>query len=78
MPTNDDILLEEALAQKPMGAGTFWRLASYVRPYRRTLLLNLLRMEHVTASERASTLHGMPGGSRTPGWLGSAAHPSRF
>src|SRR6266851_1071455 len=51
MPTNDDILLEEAFAQKPMGAGTFWRLASYVRPYRRTLLLNLLFTVLATLSQ---------------------------
>src|SRR5216684_4725363 len=51
MATNDDILLEEAFAQKTMGAGTFWRLASYVRPYRRTLLLNLLFTVLATLSQ---------------------------
>lgn len=42
MGSNDDILLEEQFAQKQMSASTFWRLASYVRPYRRVFALNLL------------------------------------
>ena len=42
MPSKDDILLEEAFAQKPMGKATFLRLLAWVRPYRRTFQLNLL------------------------------------
>src|SRR5580765_5960225 len=51
MASNDDILLEEAFAQKRMGAGTFWRLASYLRPYRRTFLLNLVFTVLATLSQ---------------------------
>src|SRR5437773_11959636 len=39
---SDDVLLEEQFAQKRMSASTFWRLASFVQPYRRTFFLNLL------------------------------------
>src|SRR6266404_3481158 len=39
---SDDVLLEEEFAQKRMSASTFWRLARFVRPYRRTFFLNLL------------------------------------
>ena len=42
MANRDDILLEEQFAQKRMSASTFWRLASYLRPYRRTFILNLI------------------------------------
>jgi len=42
MANNEDILLEEQFAQKRMSASTFWRLASYVRPYKRIFFLNLL------------------------------------
>src|SRR6185436_5227339 len=38
---SEDILLEEQFAQKRMSASTFWRLASFVRPYKRTFFLNL-------------------------------------
>src|SRR3954470_582462 len=38
----DDILLEEQFSQKPMSVSTFRRLAAYVRPYRRTFVLNLI------------------------------------
>ncbi|MBU6399933.1 MAG: ABC transporter ATP-binding protein/permease [Verrucomicrobia bacterium] len=41
MASRDDILLEEAFAQKPMSRATFARLAGYLQPYRRTLVLNL-------------------------------------
>jgi ABC-type multidrug transport system fused ATPase/permease subunit len=41
MSHNDDILLEEQFAQKRMSGSIFRRLASYVRPYRRTFALNL-------------------------------------
>src|SRR5438874_2081676 len=39
---SDDILLEEEFAQKRMNASTFWRLASFVRPYKRVFFLNLV------------------------------------
>jgi ABC-type multidrug transport system fused ATPase/permease subunit len=42
MPSKDDILLEEAFEQKPMGRATFLRLLACVRPYRRAFQLNLL------------------------------------
>ena len=42
MPSKDDLLLEEEFAQKPMSKATFLRLLSYVRPYSRTVQLNLL------------------------------------
>jgi len=42
MPTKDDILVEEAFAQKQMSVATFKRLMSYLRPYRRTFALNLV------------------------------------
>jgi ATP-binding cassette subfamily B multidrug efflux pump len=42
MAHHDDILLEEQFAQKPMSVSTFRRLAAYVRPYRRTFVLNLI------------------------------------
>jgi ATP-binding cassette subfamily B multidrug efflux pump len=41
MSHNDDILLEEQFAQKRMSGSIFRRLATYVRPYRRTFALNL-------------------------------------
>jgi ATP-binding cassette subfamily B multidrug efflux pump len=41
MPAKDDILLDEQFAQKRMSAGTFLRLMSYVRPYKRMFALNL-------------------------------------
>src|SRR5437660_1135665 len=41
MASSDDILLEEQFAQKRMSAGTFWRLVTYLRPYKRTFVLNL-------------------------------------
>jgi len=47
----DDILLEEQFTQKRMSAGTFWRLASYLRPYRRTFALNLLFTVLATISQ---------------------------
>src|SRR5438552_4236943 len=42
MASHEDILLEEQFAQKRMSASTFSRLASYVRPYKRTFFLNLV------------------------------------
>jgi len=42
MPAKADILLEEEFAQKQMSARTFWRLASYIRPYRGAFILNLV------------------------------------
>jgi ABC-type multidrug transport system fused ATPase/permease subunit len=51
LAAKDDILLEEAFAQKPMSRATFRRLLSYVRPYRRTLQLNLLLTMLATVSQ---------------------------
>src|SRR5438093_5346255 len=51
MATRDDILLEEQFAQKRMSAGTFWRLASYLRPYRRTFIFNLVFTVLATLSQ---------------------------
>ncbi len=51
MASNDDILLEEQFSQKRMSAGTFWRLASYLGPYRRTFILNLLFTVLATLSQ---------------------------
>jgi len=48
---SDDILLEEQFSQKRMSAGTFRRLASYLRPYRRTFALNLLFTVLATISQ---------------------------
>src|SRR5262245_48802130 len=51
MSASDDILIEEQFAQKPMSRTTFLRLFSYVRPYRRTFILNLLFTLLATASQ---------------------------
>jgi len=51
MASNDDILLEEQFAQKRMSAGTFWRLATYLRPYKRTFILNLFFTTLATISQ---------------------------
>ncbi len=51
MPSKDDILLEEQFAQKRMSAATFTRLMSYLGPYRRTFVLNLLFTMLATASQ---------------------------
>ena len=48
---SDDIRLEEEFTQKRMSAGTFWRLASYLRPYRRTFALNPLFTVLATISQ---------------------------
>jgi ATP-binding cassette subfamily B multidrug efflux pump len=50
MAAKDDILLEEAFAQKRMSTGTFLRLMSYVRPYRKRFALNLVFTLVATAS----------------------------
>ena len=42
MAAKDDLLLEEEFEQKPLSKATFLRLLSYVRPYSRTVQLNLL------------------------------------
>ncbi len=42
MASKDDILLEEQIARRPMTKALFRRLISYVRPYRRTFVLNLI------------------------------------
>src|SRR5258706_337267 len=51
MAHKEDILLEEEFAQKRMSAGTFWRLASYLQPYKRTFILNLTFTVLATASQ---------------------------
>ncbi len=51
MASNDDILLEEQFAQKQMSAGTFWRLASYLQPYRSTFILNMVFTVLATLSQ---------------------------
>lgn len=53
MPKADDILLEEAFAQKRMSKATFRRLTGYLRPYRRTLILNLVFTFFATVSQLA-------------------------
>ncbi len=45
-----DIELEEQFAQKQMSSGTFRRLLRYVRPYRRTFVVNLVFTGLATAS----------------------------
>ncbi len=40
MAATDDILIEEAFAQKKMSKATFMRLLEYVRPYKKTFYLN--------------------------------------
>ena len=42
MAAKDDALIDEQFAQKRMSAGTFRRLAGYVRPYRRLFAINLV------------------------------------
>lgn len=51
MASNEDIQIEEAFAQKRMSAGTFVRLMSYMRPYRRRIVLNLIFTVLATASQ---------------------------
>ena len=52
MPANaHDIELEEAFARKRMSRATFWRLALYVRPYRRIFFWNLIFTLLATASQ---------------------------
>src|SRR5438876_1016878 len=51
MASPHDIELEEAFAQKPMSKQTFLRLFSYVRPYRRLFLVNLIFTLLATVSQ---------------------------
>ena len=51
MANQTDIELEEAFSQKRMSSGTLLRLAAYVRPYRRTFVLNLVFTLLATASQ---------------------------
>jgi ATP-binding cassette subfamily B multidrug efflux pump len=41
MSQADDILIEEAFAQRAMSKSLFLRLMTYVRPYRRTFIINI-------------------------------------
>ncbi len=51
MAANDDILIDEAFAQKQMSRTTFRRLMQYVTPYRRTFWLNLVLTLLATVSQ---------------------------
>ena len=51
MANQTDIELEEAFSQKRMSSGTLLRLAAYVRPYRRTFVLNLVFTLLATVSQ---------------------------
>lgn len=51
MSKADDILIEEAFEQKPMSKATFQRLFSYLKPYRRTMILNLVFTVLATISQ---------------------------
>jgi ABC-type multidrug transport system fused ATPase/permease subunit len=51
MPSQHDIELEEKFAQRRMTKAVFFRLASYVRPYRRLFVLNLVFTALATASQ---------------------------
>src|SRR5688572_1311186 len=51
MASKDDILIDEQFAQKRMSAGTFLRLMSYVRPYRRLFMVNLALTMLATISQ---------------------------
>jgi len=51
MPSRDDILLEEAFAQKPLSRATFLRLFRCVRPYRRVFVANLILTGFATLSQ---------------------------
>ncbi|HZO85609.1 MAG TPA: ABC transporter transmembrane domain-containing protein, partial [Verrucomicrobiae bacterium] len=51
MASKDDILIDEQFAQKRMSAGTFMRLMSYVRPYRRLFAINLIMTVLATVSQ---------------------------
>ncbi len=49
MSENNDFLLEESLSQQRMSRAMFVRLAGYLRPYRRQVILNLLLTVLATA-----------------------------
>lgn len=51
MAHQDDIALEEQFAQKRMNSALFWRLASYLKPYKRTFYLNLVFTVLATVSQ---------------------------
>src|SRR6266404_1097625 len=51
MAAPDDILIEEAFAQQRMKGTTFRRLLSYVRPYRKIFLRNIIFTVLATASQ---------------------------
>src|SRR5436190_3853344 len=53
MAAHDDILIEEAFAQKKMSKATFMHLLEYVRPYKKTFWLNLLFTLLATVSQLA-------------------------
>ena len=49
--TKEEILLEEQFTQKRMSMGTFRRLASYLRPYQRRFVFNLIFTALATLSQ---------------------------
>jgi ABC-type multidrug transport system fused ATPase/permease subunit len=51
MASKDDILIDEKFEQKRMSTGTFMRLMSYVRPYRRLFAINLVLTILATVSQ---------------------------
>ncbi len=51
MAKDDHIMIDEAFAQKRMSRSLFRRLAGYIRPYRRTFLLNLVFTLLATVSQ---------------------------
>jgi ABC-type multidrug transport system fused ATPase/permease subunit len=51
MAVKDDILIDEQFSQARMSAGTFRRLMSYIRPYRRLFAVNLLLTILATISQ---------------------------
>ena len=53
MPSDDDLLLEEELAQTKMSKGTLVRLLRCLKPYRATVILNLVLTLLAVASQLA-------------------------
>src|SRR6185436_19760824 len=51
MAAKPDLELEEAFAQRRMSGDIFWRLTSYLKPYRGVFVLNLIFTLLATASQ---------------------------
>lgn len=45
------MILEQESSTHPVGAGTFWRLLSYLRPYRKKLLISFVVLMAATATD---------------------------